>query len=262
MPATPMAGGGRPSTPPSTTRCRPTRRVSRTSASSRSSTRRATQNLFKAGVNWQATSKVTLGLNGRHTKDDYDSTLGVQNGESSSANLDATYSYSEKGSVSAYASWQRRTRTLLTASGRDAVELRTTLWSNDLADRDNAIGVSGRQKGLMGGKLELMEDFSYSLSKSKYYTTLGPNIPPAVGNQGDSPNISSEISQLKLSGTYAFNKASGILVGYMYQRLKSNDYYYNAYQFGFTPTSLLPTEQKAPNYSVNMIFAAYRYSFQ
>ena len=221
-----------------------------------------TQNLFKGGINWQATSKLAFDFNGRHTKDDYDSTLGVQDGETSSANLDATYSYSEKGSISAYASWQKRTRTLLTASGRNAVELRTTLWSNDLADRDNAIGVNGRQKGLMGGKLELMENFSYSLSKSKYYTTLGPNIQPAVGNHGDSPNISSEITQFELSGTYQFNKASGLVLGYLYQRLKSNDYYYNAYQFGFTPTGLLPTGQKEPDYSVNEIFAAYRYTFQ
>lgn len=220
------------------------------------------ENLFKGGINWQVTSKITLGLNGRRTKDDYGSTLGVQNGESSSANLDATYSYSDRGSISAYTSWQRRSRTLLTASGRDAVTLRTTLWSNDLVDRDNAIGVSGRQKGLMGGKLELMEDLSYSLSKSKYYTTLGPNINPAVGNQGDSPNIYSELTQLKLTGTYLINKASGVLVGYLYQRLKSNDYYYNAYQFGYTPTSLLPTGQQAPNYSENAVFAAYRYTFQ
>ena len=221
-----------------------------------------TQNAFKAGINWQATSKLTLGLNGRQTKDDYDSTLGVQNGESSTANIDATFSYSERGSVSAYFSWQKRTRNLLTASGRDAVEPRTTLWNNDLADRDNAVGVSGRQKGLMSGKFELMEDFSYSLSKSKYVTTLGPNINPAVGNQGETPNVSNEVAQFNISGAYQFNHSSSFLAGYLYQRLKSNDYFYNAYQFGFTPTSLLPTGQKAPNYSVNTVFVAYRYSFR
>jgi hypothetical protein len=51
-------------------------------------------------------------------------------------------------------------------------------------------------------------------------------------------------------------------VGYLYQRLKSNDYYYSAYQFGFTPTSLLPTNMQAPNYSVNTVFVAYRFSFR
>jgi MtrB/PioB family decaheme-associated outer membrane protein len=221
------------------------------------------QSLFKAGVNWQATDKLTLGLNGRHTKDEYpDSALGVQNGDSSSANVDANFSYSENGSVGAYASWQKRTRDLLTATGRNAVAPLSALWSNDLADRDNTFGINGKQKGFLGGKLELAEDFNYSLSKSKYITTLVQNIPAVVGNQGATPNISSELTQFKLTGTYQFSRASSFIAGYMYQRLKSNDYFYSAYQLGFTPTSLLPTNQQAPNYSVNTVFVAYRYSFR
>ena len=220
------------------------------------------EDLIKGGVVWQATDKFTLGLNGRHTKDDYnDSTLGVQNGESSTANLDANYSYTENVSLSAYASWQKRTRNLLTASGRNAVAPLATLWSNDLADRDNTIGVTGKQKGFLSGKLELAEDLNYSLSKSKYYTVLVQNILPAVGNIGDSPNISSELTQFKLTGTYRIDNASNVIAGYMYQRLKSSDYYYSAYQLGFTPTTLLPTYQVAPNYTVNTVFVAYRLNF-
>lgn len=219
------------------------------------------ENLFKAGVSWQATDKFTLGINGRYAKDDYGSTLGVQDGDVSSANLDASYSYSENASFAAYASWQRRTRNLFTASGRDAVALRTTLWSNDLTDQDNTVGVSGKQKGFMHGKLELAEDFNYSLSSTKYSTTLVQNINSAVGNSGTTPTISSKLAQLKFTGTYQFSKASSMLAGYMYQRLRSNDYFYNAYLLGFTPTSLLPTNQQAPNYSVNTVFVAYRYTF-
>jgi len=60
----------------------------------------------KAGVNWQVTQKLDLGLNGRYAYDDYDATLGVQNGQSAGVNVDATYSYTENNSVSAYWSWQ------------------------------------------------------------------------------------------------------------------------------------------------------------
>jgi hypothetical protein len=52
------------------------------------------------------------------------------------------------------------------------------------------------------------------------------------------------------------------MFGYLYQRLKSNDYYYNAYQYGYTPATLLPSNLKAPNYSVNSVYVAYRYLFQ
>jgi MtrB/PioB family decaheme-associated outer membrane protein len=221
------------------------------------------QDLYKAGVTWQATSKFSVGLNGKHTQDDYyDSSLGVQNGDSSSANLDANYSFNETMSVGGYASWQKRTRELLTATGRNAVKPLTALWSNDLSDRDNTFGINGKQKGLFSGKFDLLEDFTYSLSKTKYVTTLVQNIPPAVGNQGETPNISNELSQFKMVGAYQFDRVSSLFVGYLYQRLKSSDFYYNAYLLGFTPTSLLPTNQVAPNYTVNSVFVAYRYSFR
>lgn len=221
------------------------------------------QNLFKAGVNWQATDKFTLGVNGRYTKDDYfDSTLGVQNGKSESANVDANYSFSENSSIGAYASWQKRTRDLLTASGRNAVAPLPTLWSNRLADRDNTLGVNGRQKGFMKGKLEISEDLTYGLSKSKYYTTLVQNIAPVVGNSGTSPNISGELTQFRVTGAYQFDHRSSMLLGYLYQRLKASDYFYNVYQYGFNATTLIPTNQQAPNYTANTVFVAYRYSFQ
>ncbi len=221
------------------------------------------ENLYKAGVIWQATDKLSVGLNGRGTRDGYyDSALGVQNGDSGSANLDVDYSLSENMSFGGYASWQKRSRDLLSASGRNAVAPLATLWANTLTDRDNAIGLNGRQKGLLKGKFELSEDFSYGLSKSKYYTTLVQNINPAVGNSGTSPNISSELTQFSVTGKYEFNRTSQLLVGYLFQQLKSNDYYYSAYQLGFTPTSLLPTYQQSPNYSVNTVFVAYRYSFR
>jgi hypothetical protein len=220
------------------------------------------QNLFKAGLTWQATDKFTLGLNGRRTNDDYDSTLGVQKGDSSSANLDASFSYSENGTVAAYASWQRRSRDLLTANGRNAVALLDTLWSNNFTDRDNTLGFSGKQKSLLGGKLDLTEELNYSDSTSRYVTDLVQNINPAVGNSGSSPDIRAKTTQFRFIGAYRLNTASSILAGYVYQRLKSSDYFYSAYQLGFTPTTLLPTNQQAPNYTVNSIFVAYRYSFR
>lgn len=220
------------------------------------------QNLVKAGVSWDATSQFTIGLNGRYTRDNYGSTLGVQDGDSTSANLDLSYSISEHNSLSAYASWQRRTRTLLTAFGRDAVSLLDALWSNDLSDRDLAFGLNGRQKGLWNGRIELAEDLSYSRGTSRYDTTLVQNITPSVGADGSTPDISSKLTRFNITGTYHVDAHSSALLGYTYQRLKSNDYFYYAYQFGFTPTTLLPTNQQAPNYSVNTVFVAYRYSFQ
>jgi MtrB/PioB family decaheme-associated outer membrane protein len=220
------------------------------------------QNLFKAGVTWQATPKFSLGLNGRHAKDDYfDSPLGVQEGRSSSANVDVNYAFSEDASIGGYFSWQKRTRELLTASGRNALAPPTALWSNDLRDRDNSFGASARQKNLFGGRFELREDLAFSLAKTKYVTTLVQNIAPSLSNQGEVPNISSELGQFRVTGAWQFDRHSSLLAGFQYQRLKASDYLYYAFAYGFAPTGLLPSNQQAPNYRVNTVFAAYRYRF-
>jgi MtrB/PioB family decaheme-associated outer membrane protein len=221
------------------------------------------QNLVKAGVNWQATPKFSIGLNGRYAHDDYfDSPLGVQNGKTESANLDANYGFSENNSIGGYFTYQKRTRDLLTASGRNAVAPLTTLWSNDLADRSNAVGLDARQKGLMGGKLEFREDLTYNLAKTKYVTFLGPGITPNLSNQGEVPNISSELKEFRITSGYHIDRQSSIFGGYQYQKLTATDYLYNGFQYGYNPTGMLASNQQAPNYDVNLVFIAYRYSFQ
>lgn len=223
-----------------------------------------TQDMFKAGVNWQAADRLSLGLNGRLTKDDYGSSpLGVQRGEASSINLDATYAYSDNSSVSVFTTWQDRSRDLLTSQTRNAVapQVPANQWVNNLSDKDNTIGLSGKQKGLLGGKLELFEEFTYSLAKSRYSTSQ-LYTPVALGADGITPDIRSELTKFRLNGTYKLDKASNIVLGYTFQKLKSNDYFYNGYQYGFTATSMLPSNQQAPNYKVHVIFAAYKYTFQ
>jgi hypothetical protein len=67
------------------------------------------ENLAKADANWQALDNLNLSLSGKYTKDEYpDSTLGMQNGHSSSINFDSTLAYAENGTVSFYATAQKR----------------------------------------------------------------------------------------------------------------------------------------------------------
>jgi MtrB/PioB family decaheme-associated outer membrane protein len=224
------------------------------------------EHLLKAGVNWQATDKLSVGLNGRYMKDEYDSDLGVQNGHTSSVNVDTSYSFTELSMVSVYATWQRRDRDLLTANGRNAVAPLPNHWTNTLTDEDDTLGISGKQKGLLSSKFDLGEDFTYSLAKTHYTTnvqyTLTGNAAIGALSYGDTPDVRSELTQFRLSGTYHVDKMSSVVVGYLYQRLKAQDYYYNAYQYGYTPTSLMPTNQLAPHYNVQVIAVGYQYKWR
>jgi len=223
------------------------------------------EQIAKAGVNWQATDRLDLGLTGRYLHDDYnDSTLGLQSGHTWSLNTDATFSYSENGTVSAYASMQKRWRDMLNAANGSATTAPTQLWNNDLNDDEYSIGLNAKQKGLMGGKLELLGDLSYVYGTSGYNTNLyyTPGTTCATNLAcGSTPDITNKLWQVKLNGNYQVNKHSKVGLGYLFQKLDSNDYYYNAYQTGYTPNTLLPTNQQDQSYSVNVVIATYSYDF-
>lgn len=234
-----------------------------------------TQHLFKAGVNWQATQKLNISLDGRGTRDDYnDSPLGVQQGKSSSANLDAAYQVSEKTSASVYANWQYRSRDMVTASGRNAVStVGLKGFSNDLADRGSAFGFDVKHDGLMHGKIDLKADVSYSLDTTHYNTqsfataaipgVVCATVPGNAGyNCGSTPNVRSELMRAVLTANYRIDNRSALTVGYIFEKLNSNDYYYNYYQLGSTGTTTMPTNQLNPSYTENIVFVTYRYTFR
>ena len=223
-----------------------------------------TEQLVKGGVNWQASDALNFSLNGRYVDDKYDAALGVQKGSKWGLNLDSTYAYSQDGSVSAYVSVQRRQRDLLSSEDHSPLAAPVSIWSNRLADDNDTLGLTARQKGLMSGRLELIGDVSYSLGKTQYSTQL-ENYTTAECNAGITcgslPDIKNEMLRLRITGIYQINRASKVALSYRFQKLKSDDYYYSAYQMGYTDVMVIPTNQQAPNYSVNLITASYIYTF-
>lgn len=244
-----------------------------------------TRQLLKAGVNWSANDKLDFGLSGRYVDDNYDAVLGVQDGKTVGINLDATYAYSDKSSVSFYVSRQNSDRNLragaapIAGSGAVGANIGssyaaliapTNIWTNQLEEDSSSIGISTKHTGLMGGKLELIGDLSYGLDTSKYATQV-PNYfnatgllcsSPSVGQCGTTPDIKTEFFTLKFTGNYQLNKNAKLGLGYMYQKLNSSDYYYSGLQNYTTPNRVLPTNEQAPNYSVSAVWVSYIYSFK
>lgn len=233
------------------------------------------ENLVKVGADWQAMDRLSLGISGKYRYDDYyDSTLGVDHGSVSSLNLDASYAYSENSTVAAFATWQWRQRSLDSQAGRTAIGVTASpgTWANHMTDDDVSVGLNGKQKGLMGGRFDLRENLSYTWTKVNYDTSVNyalascsttvtgtTNTNQACGSPG---NITSKLIQFKVDGSYHIDKASSLLMGYLYQKLNSNDYFYNAYQYPNNFTTGLPTNQQSPNYNVNEVYVAYNYSFK
>ena len=227
------------------------------------------ENKARAGMNFAPNDRVNFGLNGYVTNDQYtDSPLGVQNGHSANVNLDSNFQVSEHSALSAYLSWQWRTRDLLSAAGRNAVSTTgLTDWTNSLRDQSTTVGLTASRDGLLGGKLKLAADVSYSIDTTSYNTGAGAGFTCNTGgtsgyNCGAVPDIRNEISRVKLTGNYQLDKKSSVSFGYLYERLNSNDYVYNFYQYGYTSTSVMPANLTNPSYTQNVVFVAYRYAFQ
>jgi hypothetical protein len=226
------------------------------------------ENLLRAGLNWEPTPAMTLSLDGFVTQDSYlDSTLGVQNGHSANVNAEADYRFSDQASGSVYASWQWRTRALLSASGRNALSTTgLTDWTNDLRDQALTLGVSAKRSGMMADKLTLKADLSYQIDTTRYSTAAASGFTCNTGgtsgyNCGTVPDIRNELLRLRLSGEYKIDRRGTVLFGYLHEKLNSNDYLYNFYQIGYTSTSVMPANIIDPSYSQNVLFVAYRYSF-
>jgi MtrB/PioB family decaheme-associated outer membrane protein len=240
------------------------------------------EQIVKAGANWQPGDKLSLSLNGRYTEDQYtDLTYGVQDSHAASANFDSTYIFNERRSVSLYVTYQDSSRNLTnlfkvtnsaaTATGLSGVAGET--WTNNLRESDTTIGAGARQDGLFASRLNLAVDLSYSLGNTTYNTSpfagsdLEGNTCSSIYYEtcGSPPTIKNSTLRLRVNGSYDLGKSGTggkILVGYTFQRLASDDYLYNAYQYGYTPATLLPTNQQSPSYQMSAIFVAYRYSYR
>jgi MtrB/PioB family decaheme-associated outer membrane protein len=232
-----------------------------------------TQQSVKGQVNWEASDQLSVGLSSKYTEDKYGAgTYGVQNGNTWSFNADASYAYQENGSFFAYVTKQHRQRELtslqrntVTAGAASVTAIAipaTASWTNLLKDNDTTVGLGIKQTGLMGGKLELSGDVAYALGTGAYGTVLNYATTTtgglscsaaAINSCGQLPDIQSQFGQVKLTGSYQVDKASKVTVRYAYQKLTSSDFYYNGYQYGFTPATLIPTNQAAPSYKANAI---------
>ncbi len=244
------------------------------------------QQMLKTGANWQANEKWTLTAGLKYTDDKYPSAYGVTKGNSWGLNLDANYAYSENGSIVGYLTQQHRQRdmtdlyrsptTALSPASGTALPIPSgATWSDKESNDDMTIGIGAKRNNLMDSKLDIASDLTYTLGRTDYNTnfnyaaaTTGTGgLPvytcasPQFLTCGSLPTVQSKVLQLKLTGKYKVDKKSRVMMAYVYQQMNSNDYYFNGLQAGSTPTSMMPSNLQAPNYTVNVVTVAYIHDF-
>jgi hypothetical protein len=144
-----------------------------------------------------------------------------------------------------------------------------------MREKVDTFGMSFKQLGLMGGRLDLAVDLLYTKSRTNIGVTGGtyannpaaasgrPAVSPAVFFIPATalPQVTTKTDEVRLNVAYAINKSSGVRFFYWYQRLTSTDFAYDGMQYG-TITSVIPTSEKAPNYNVSVVGISYLYRFR
>ena len=92
-------------------------------------------------------------------------------------------------------------------------------WTNNLTDEDFTLGIGVKQGDLLGGKLELKGDLTYSQGKVSQTTAF---VAPAGQNSGMThalmscgtlPDITNKMTRLNFAGDYKLDKQDKVAFG-------------------------------------------------
>ncbi len=146
-------------------------------------------------------------------------------------------------------------------------------WTTARRDKVNTAGF-GLAKG--AGPLDLTSDLTFSRARSDNNVTggnyvnnplTGPGAPPTnvaafYIPATALPTVKTDTVELRLHGRYALTPRMSLLMGYAYQRMKSQDYFYEGLQVGDgTIVNVFPTNEQPFNYGVHSFGLSYIFAF-
>ncbi len=148
-------------------------------------------------------------------------------------------------------------------------------WSADTRDHVDTVGLNYKQKGLFSGKLDVTAEVVYSKARSDIAVAGGSyvNNPASVAGSPIGtvaafyiaatpfPTVTSNTVELKLQGKYTFDKASALRLAYTYAQTKVVDWSFDSMQTGATGSGFLPSNELAPDYTVQTVGVSYVYTF-
>lgn len=255
-------------------------------------------------LNWDATERLSFQASGDYNNDDYtNSVFGLKSAKSYMLDFDGTFAFSDTLTATLFYTYQdSRSKSAGDAYGSNSntasVNGFTTIdpavcygtilqrnlnakqdpclvWNTDMHDKTDTLGLSLRKSGLLGGKLMLGADFTWSRAKTDVNVMGGSyaNNPLAITGApagttaafyipaGPLPTVVYDQTLLRLAGEYHIDKKSTVGALYIYGHLSGQDWFYQGTQFG-SGTNYLPTNEQFPAYSVHVVGVSYIYRFQ
>ncbi len=176
----------------------------------------------RLSVNWTPTERLGLQFMLEEAQDNYSARdaldLGPQKGKAQNYSVDASYMFTEAWQATAWASHNdnRMDQTSRTST--------LQIWAAALRNRGDAfgLGVLGKPKA----RLEIGSDLSHSDITDEYrqQAITGAAITSL-------PDVSTQLTSLKLFGKYALQKNAGVRLDYIHDRFSTNDWTWTTWTY-------------------------------
>lgn len=214
---------------------------------------------LRLSLDWMASESLSLQFVGETAKDEYSGrTLGPREGTARLLSLDAAYRFSEAWQASAWISRNDTRAEQATCVGSAATgpvgltcanSAAQPLWEAKLRNLGTAVGLGLR--GKVTSRIELEGDVSQTKDRGEFLQTATAVVAPTI------PDVNYKVTTFKLRGSYALTKASSLRLQYIYDRFKTDDWYWMSFTYGDGTTVTQEPDQK-----VHFVGVAYQYRFQ
>lgn len=213
---------------------------------------------FRGSANWIANDKLTLGLTGRYTLDDYDeAVVGLKESSGYSVTLDASYVASKTFSAHGWVTFDNRTfeqTGISSRPGTDLFDFSGLGWSVESDDQAKSFGTSFEWAAIRD-ELDITLDANWLQAKATSDFRAGTLVSVAP-----LPDLTTEVVDIGLQADYHYSDALTWRVRYMYQDLAIKDYAFD----GVAPDTLLSvlgSGHQPPDHRVHVVGFSSVYRF-
>ncbi len=177
----------------------------------------------RLSLDWTPTEPLSLQFMVDESKDEYSGrSLGPLDGKAHFYSLDASYAFSDKWRGTFWLSRNETRANQVTQTGSTGTPP-STIWTADLRDQGDAIGVGVRGKPTR--KLELGADLQYTHDHGEYridVTPSGVTLPPDTHYR---------VTRVRLNGKYAMSKDTTIGMNYIMEHWNIDDWTWNTWTY-------------------------------
>ncbi len=205
-----------------------------------------TRDTVKLTADWTPTAAFSLNLSLEDGRDSYDGPAQgrLHDTDYQLYNIDAAWRLSDNWKMTGYATWGKQTLNMQQAIG----------YAADLEQENTAVGLG--VVGTVKAGIEVGADLSYVEDKNSYDLGMTTGVP--VSNL---PDNTYRATLLKLWGTYAIDKKSGLRFDLIQQWADYNDWAwgYNGVPFAYSDNTTVTMQ---PSQDVTYVGVRYVYRFR